>query len=140
MIDNKDKTILEILEKNARTSYTDIAKILNLSEAAIRKRVKKLEEQNIILAYKASVNYKKLGFSNKVVMGVDTSSKDYFKVINKLKELEFVKELTTSSGDHMIMFNIWVKNMDELNNYSEIINNIEGVTESCPSILHENIK
>ncbi|MCA9495727.1 MAG: Lrp/AsnC family transcriptional regulator [Nanoarchaeota archaeon] len=140
MLDNKDKTILDILEKNARTSYTDIAKTLNLSEAAIRKRIKKLEDQKVILGYKASVNYKKLGFSNKVVMGVDTNSKDYFKVINKLKELKFVKELTTSSGDHMIMFNVWVKNMDELNSYSEIINNIDGVTESCPSILHESIK
>ena len=140
ILDLKDQTILELLEKNARTSFTAIAKQLNISEAAIRKRVKKLEEKEIILGYKASVNYKKLGFSNKVIMGVDTTPKDYFKVINTLKTLSHIKNLTTSSGDHMIMFDVWVKGMKELNEYLEEINAIEGVTESCPSIIHENVK
>ncbi len=136
----KDSTILEMLERNARTSFTEIAKKLEVSEAAVRKRVKKLEDQNVILGYKASVNYKKLGYSNKVVFGVDTHPKDYFKVINVLKDMAFVKDLTTSSGDHMIMFNVWVKNMDELNSYLEKVNGIDGVVESCPSILHESVK
>jgi len=139
-LDNKDQKILEILEKNARTSYANIAKVLNVSEAAIRKRVKKLEKKEIILGYKASVNYKKLGFSNKIVMGVDTKPKDYFKVIGELKKLEYIKNLTTSSGDHMIMFETWVKDMNQLNEYLEKINSINGVTESCPSIIHETIQ
>ena len=139
ILDNKDQKIVEILEKNARSSYTQIAKVLNISEAAIRKRVKKLEQKEIILGYKASINYKKLGFSNKIVMGVDTHPKDYFKVINELKKIDFIKNMTTSSGDHMIMFETWVKNMDQLNDYLEQINSISGVTESCPSIIHEDI-
>jgi len=139
-LDNKDKTILNLLENNARTSFTNIARILNISETAIRKRVKKLEKNNIILGYKASVNYKKLGYSNKIIMGVDTTPENYFKVINKLKENKKLKNLTTSSGDHMIMFDVWVKNMEELNLILSEINNIEGVTKSCPSIIHESIK
>lgn len=140
MIDTKDQTILELLEKNARISYMEIARKLEISETAIRKRVKKLEEKEIILGYKAHVNYKKLGFSNKVIMGVDCESKKYFEVLNKLKEFEEIKNLTTSSGDHMIMFDVWVKNMSQLNEILEKINKIEGVTESCPSIIHEEIK
>lgn len=138
MVDSKDKTILEILEDNARTSFTQIAKKLDISEAAIRKRVKKLEEQNIILGYKASVNYKKLGYSNKIIMGLDTLPESYFKVMNVLKDLKYIKNLTTSSGDHMIMFEVWVKNMKELSEIMEEVNIIEGVTNSCPSIIHED--
>lgn len=140
MIDCKDRTILDELEKNARISYTAIAKKLNLTEAAIRKRVKKLEENDIILGYKANVNYKKLGYSNKIIMGVDTEPKSYLRVLNILKEVDFVKSLTTSSGDHMIMFEVWVKDMDELKEYLDKVNAIEGVVESCPSIIHEDIK
>ena len=90
------------------TNYygTDNIKVLKGLEAAIRKRIKKLEEKEIILGYKASVNYKKLGYSNKVVMGVDTEPKDYFKVIKKLKKLDFIKNLTTSYEDHMLMFDV----------------------------------
>jgi len=140
MIDEKDQIIINLLEKNARTPFTQIAKKLKITETAIRKRVKKLEKKEIILNYKATINYKKLGYSNKVIMGVDTTPQKYFKVINKLKELEEIKNLTTSSGDHMIMFDIWVKNMSELNKILEKIDQIEGVTESCPSIIHEKIK
>lgn len=140
MLDNKDATILDILEKNARTSFTQIAQKLGISEAAIRKRVKKLETKEIILGYKAHVNYKKLGFSNKIIMGVDTMPEDYFKVIGELKKYKYIKNLTTSSGDHMIMFDVWVKDMDELNEILKEVNAISGVTKSCPSIIHENIK
>ena len=132
--------ILEYLEKNARIPFTEIAKKLNISETAIRKRVKKLEDENVILGYKASVNYKKLGYSNKVVMGVDCESKEYFKVMNALKEMEEVKNLNASSGDHMIMFDVWVKNMNDLNEVLEKVNSISGVTQSCPSILQDVMK
>ena len=140
MLDSKDTTILELIEKNARTSFTKIGQILGISEAAIRKRVKKLEKKEIILGYKAHVNYKKLGYSNKIIMGVDTLPQDYFKVIGELKKYKYIKNLTTSSGDHMIMFDVWVKNMNELNEILKEINAINGVTKSCPSIIHENIK
>lgn len=139
MLDQKDIIILEELENNARISFTNIAQKLGVSEAAIRKRVKKLEENEVILGYKANVNYKKLGFSNKVLLGVDTTSKDYFQVIKKLKNIKEIKNLTTSSGDHMIMFEVWIKNIDQLTELLEEINKIEGVIESCPSIIHENI-
>lgn len=140
MVDNTDMTILDYLENNARVSYTQLAKKLDVSEAAIRKRIKKLEEQKVILGYKASVNYKKLGFSNKVVIGVDTEAKNYFDVLNSLKTFEEIKNLNTSSGDHMIMFEVWIKDMENLNKVMEKINSIPGVVQSCPSIIHENMK
>ena len=139
MVDTKDLTILDILEKNARTSFVDIAKKLDITEAAIRKRIKKLEKEEVILGYKAYVNYKKLGYANKIIMGVDTTPKDYFKVMNRLKEFKEIKNLNTSSGDHMIMFEVWVKNMQELNDILDNVNAIDGVVKSCPAILHEEI-
>ncbi|MEC8339864.1 MAG: Lrp/AsnC family transcriptional regulator [Nanoarchaeota archaeon] len=136
-IDSKDETIISILEKNGRTPFTQIAEILEVSEAAVRKRIKKLEEKEIILGYKAHVNYKKLGYANKVVMGVDTTSKDYFNVLKLLGEFPEIRNLSTSSGDHMIMFEVWIRNMSDLSELLERVNKINGVTESCPSILHE---
>lgn len=140
MIDNKDNTILKTLEENARTSYMELARNLGISEGAVRKRIKKLEKEYVILGYKASINYKKLGYSNKIIMGVDTKPDAYLKVINQLKELPYIKDLATSSGDHMIMFNVWIKNIEELNKILEDLNSIEGVTRSCPSIIHEKLE
>lgn len=139
MIDQRDKIILEMLEENARTPFTTIAKKLKITEGAIRKRVKKLEDKGIIISYQANVNYKKIGFSNKVVMGIDTTPDKYLSIINHFKTLDFVRKLNTSSGDHMIMFDLWIKDMDDLDEKVKIITSIDGVTRVCPAIVHEEI-
>ncbi len=139
MIDNRDNIILEMLEENARTSFTAIAKKLNITEGAIRKRVKKLEDEGIITGYQATINYKLIGFSNKVVMGIDTMPDKYMDVINHFKTIDFVRKLNTSSGDHMIMFDVWVKDMTDLDEKVKLISSINGVTQVCPAIVHEEI-
>ncbi|MFA6320529.1 MAG: Lrp/AsnC family transcriptional regulator [Candidatus Omnitrophota bacterium] len=48
--------ILEILEKDARTTPEEIAKMLGISPAAVKKEIKKLEKDGVILKYKAIIN------------------------------------------------------------------------------------
>ena len=48
--------ILEILEKDARTSPEDIAKMLGRQAKAIRGDIKKLEKDGVILKYKTIIN------------------------------------------------------------------------------------
>jgi DNA-binding Lrp family transcriptional regulator len=52
--------ILKILEKDARTSIRQIATITGLSEDEIAKTLKKAEEEQVILKYKAIVNWEKI--------------------------------------------------------------------------------
>jgi Lrp/AsnC family transcriptional regulator of lysine biosynthesis len=46
--DEIDRRIVEILRKDARTPYLDMAKALKMSEGAIRRRVRKLVESGAI--------------------------------------------------------------------------------------------
>ncbi len=48
--------ILEILEKDARATPEDIAKMLGMTAVAVRKAIKKLEKEGVILKYKTIVN------------------------------------------------------------------------------------
>jgi DNA-binding Lrp family transcriptional regulator len=48
--------ILEILEKDARTSVEDIAKMLRKKPADVKKTISKYEKEGIILKYKAVIN------------------------------------------------------------------------------------
>ncbi|OGW83339.1 MAG: AsnC family transcriptional regulator [Omnitrophica bacterium RIFCSPLOWO2_01_FULL_45_10] len=48
--------ILEILEKDARTTPDEIAKMLNMTPKAVRSAVKKLEKDGVILKYKTIIN------------------------------------------------------------------------------------
>jgi DNA-binding Lrp family transcriptional regulator len=50
------KEIIEILEKNARLTPEEIAKMLGMTPSAVKSAIKKLEKDGVILKYKAIVN------------------------------------------------------------------------------------
>lgn len=141
MLDERDKVIIEMLTKDARTPFTEIAKVLGISETAVRKRVRALEEKGIIKQYTIKVNPQKLGYNLISITGVDTKPEKLFEVANKLREFEFVRELYLSSGDHMIIAEIWAKDGEYLADImSNKIGKIDGVTKVCPAIILERLK
>ena len=50
------KEILEILEKDARTTPAEISRILKKSARLVRKTIKKFEKDGVILKYKTVIN------------------------------------------------------------------------------------
>ena len=50
------KEIIEILEKDARTTPEEMARMLGMKPAAVKNAVKKLEKDGVILKYKAIIN------------------------------------------------------------------------------------
>lgn len=61
MVDELDRSILGILEQNARLSFAEIGRAVGLSPSAIRERVQKLEDKGIITGYGVSVDHRLLG-------------------------------------------------------------------------------
>ncbi|RLF81459.1 transcriptional regulator [Thermococci archaeon] len=141
MLDERDRIIIEMLTRDARTPFTEIAKALGISETAVRKRVRSLEERGIVRQYTIRVDPQKLGYNLVSITGVDTTPERLFEVASKLKEFEFVRELYLSSGDHMIMAEIWAKDGGDLADImSNKIGKIDGVTKVCPAIILERLK
>ncbi|MDQ0208740.1 Lrp/AsnC family transcriptional regulator [Alkalicoccobacillus murimartini] len=60
-MDEIDKTILTFLQEDGRLSITELAKKIGLSSPATNERVKKLEDKQIIIGYRAVVNPEKIG-------------------------------------------------------------------------------
>lgn len=140
-MDAKDMKILTILMKDGRKPYTEIAKELGTSESSIRKRVRKMEDEGIIKGYKVEVEPSKIGYGVVALTGFDTNPEDFLTVANKLCEFDEIKKVWTSTGDHMIMTEIWARDGKEL---SEILFNkvgkIEGIKKVCPAIILERLK
>lgn len=61
-LDLKDKRILTILTKDARTPLTKIAKSVKLSRDAVDYRIKRMVNEQIILNFFPNINFEKLGY------------------------------------------------------------------------------
>ena len=141
MIDATDRGILDILVNNARTPFREIAKELKVSESTIRKRVKNLENNGVIKKYSALIEPTKIGYGSVAIVGVDVKPEKFLSVAKKLTEFNNVKFVATSTGEHMIMTEIWMDKASELRDFiSKKIEKIDGITRTCPAIINEKLK
>ena len=141
ILDEKDLKIIEILRRDARTPFTEIARRLHVSEATVRKRVDALEKMGVIKGYTIVVDPAKMGFSTVALVGINTNPDMFLSVAEKLTEFEEVRFVATSTGDHMIMAEVWTRNGKELSSLiSEKIGKLEGITHIRPAIILEKLK
>ena len=61
MLDNTDRNIIQVLEKDARTSLRRIAEEVGVSLGTVSNRVTKLEEAGIIKEYRVILDADKVG-------------------------------------------------------------------------------
>lgn len=139
-VDEKDLKIIEILKKNARTPYTEIARKLGISDVAILKRVKKLEQQGVIKKYTILLDPKKLGYNVISITGLDVEPEHLFKVLEYLKTKSYVRYLAITSGDHSIIAVIWARNSAEMAEIHDSLMKFPGVKRICPAIVLDIIK
>ena len=89
-LDKTDYKMLEILQKNGRTSSAELAQRVNLSPTPCLKRLRKLEKSGVITGYKATLNTAKLGFniSSLVLIKMNDNTREsvnaFTKAINKI--------------------------------------------------------
>ncbi len=139
-IDKKDLKIIEMLSKNARIPYKNIAEKLGISDVAVIKRIRKLESEEIIRKYTVRIDTKKLGYKILAITGIDVDPAHIFSVIESLKNKENVRYVALSSGDHSIMTIIWAKDNEEIARIHKEISEKEGVKRVCPSIILDVVK
>ena len=140
MVRFSDFELIKLLMENSRTPYVKLGELLGVSETAIRKRVKRLEEEGVIRRYTIEVDPKKLGFKVNALIGLDTVPERLIAVIEELKAMEDVLSLYSASGDHMLLLECWFKDSEELARFVKSLESIRGVTKVCPAIILEKLK
>jgi len=140
-IDEIDQKILKLLEEDARLPFLEIAKKLKLSESTVRKRVQALKEKGVIKRFTVEIDPTRIGLNTVAIVGIDVDPPKLLEVAQKLCEFKEIRCVATSTGDHMIMTEIWTKDGRELTRLiSEKIGPIEGVKKICPAIILERLK
>jgi Lrp/AsnC family leucine-responsive transcriptional regulator len=61
-LDKTDLKILMLLNMNSRISYANLSNKIDLTANGIKKRIKKLEKDQIIIGYTSLINHKSFGF------------------------------------------------------------------------------
>ncbi|MFW9998717.1 MAG: Lrp/AsnC family transcriptional regulator [Candidatus Hodarchaeota archaeon] len=133
MLDAIDLVILEELKEDSRKSYSEIAEVVGKTEATIRRRVKKMIENEIIDKFTIEYDIESQPKINATVK-LELNFKEIKRIINNLKDIEEVTDIWRLSGDCGLLIKIEISSIEEFNPLIEgKISQIEGIkiVETC---------
>ena len=128
-LDELDLQILELLIKDCRTPYLEIARICHVSGGTIHVRMKKMEDMGIIRGSRIVLNLPKLGYDVCCFVGIYVDKTSSFnRVFDEMSHIKEVVELHLTTGDYSMFAKVVCSNISDLQDLLlNKINNIDGV-------------
>lgn len=99
-MDDRDKTILACLGRDARLTYAQIATEAGISPSAVHDRVRKLERSGVIKGYRARLDYEKVGFPITAFVSMALSPGSPANIPALIAEFELVESCYSIAGDN----------------------------------------
>jgi Lrp/AsnC family leucine-responsive transcriptional regulator len=118
-MDEKDRLILELLQKDGRMSNVELAKAVELTPSATLERVRKLEEKGVIRDYMAVLDPKafNLGLVAFIFVRVEDRDDEFGQAestARALATLPSVQELHHLAGEDCFLVKVRARDTDDL--------------------------
>ncbi|AEL28400.1 MULTISPECIES: Lrp/AsnC ligand binding domain-containing protein [Cyclobacterium] len=137
-IDNVDLKIISLLNKDAKTPYTEIAKKVFVSSGTVHVRMRKLEDLGVVKSATLNIDYSKLGYDISAFLGIYLEKSSlYDTVIEKLKDISEVINAYYTTGNYSIFAKIICKDTNHLRDVLNKIQLVEGIDRTETLIVLE---
>lgn len=142
MIDSTDRAILTLLQQNARISNAEIARQVGLAPSAIFQRIRKLEEQGVILEYTVRLNAREVGYGLVAFVMIQTGEQaKYVDTAAILRAIPEVQEVHRVVGEDCFIVKLRVRDTDDLGRLlEEEIQPIPSITSTRTTIVLRSVK
>jgi DNA-binding Lrp family transcriptional regulator len=128
MIDQTDEKIISILRDDSRKSFVEIAQIVNLSEAAIRRRVSNLIKSGVISRFTIETSVGPQ--ANAISLLSVNPSFPTSEISNKLKKMRGVDSIFEITGEYDIAVIVSGSNIAEINSTIDEIRKLTGIDDT----------
>ena len=143
-LDRIDLNILRILQGQGRISNVELSQLVNLSPAPCLARVKKLEQQGLIKAYRAELDAQSLGLSllAYVEVTLHRTTPDVFdKFREAVQTIDEIEECHMVAGGFDYLIKVRCRDMDDYRRVlGEKIASINDISQTHTYVVMEQIK
>lgn len=116
-LDLLDKKILNLVADNARMPFLEVARICNVSGAAIHQRIAKMTKMGLIKGSKYVIDPEKLGYETCAYVGLYLKDPATFDdVVEKLRMIPEVTECHYTTGDYDMFIKLYARTNHDLLN------------------------
>ncbi|MDH7508909.1 MAG: Lrp/AsnC family transcriptional regulator [Methanomassiliicoccales archaeon] len=106
VIDEMNRKIIKLLATEGKMTYNEVASKLRRSPSTIRDRIRRLEDDGVILGYVAIVNTEQTGMKADAVIFANLAKNVVADDLKKLRDVPGVMEVLNVSGERSIMIRV----------------------------------
>lgn len=134
-MDAIDLSLVELLRRNGRLSYAELARQVGLSAPAVHERVGKLEASGVIRGYRADVEPEAIGLGVTALIGiVQDSGGDTDDVLESLRGMAEIESCYFMAGIESFLLKARVGTIAELELLIVRLNRTPGVASTRTTV------
>ena len=134
-MDVLDLKIVKCLSEDARCTYKHIAEEAGVSEATVKNRIDKLQEDGIIKKFTVIMDYHKLGRAIKAFIGLKVQPASIAEIVKTMEKNPDVHVLYRTSGDVDLLIEVIFEQMEDLNEFLETQLALDGILGTVVTIV-----
>ena len=141
-MDPIDYRILDLLQRDARTTQAQIASAVGLSQPSIADRIKKLDASGAVLGYVARLDPRRMGNDIRAFIGVRISHPRHHDAFaRRIQQIPEVLECHRVAGLDSYLLKVVAKNTEALDDLiSGTLRRLNGVTRTTTTIALATVK
>ncbi len=142
-LDQIDLHILDIITRNARIPFKDVATEVGVSRAAVHQRVNRMIDMQVITGSGYHIDPKKVDYKTCTYVGVFLEKGSFYEsVAARLTEIEEIVECHYTTGAYAVFVKVYARDNEHLKEIlSDRIQKIPGVSSTETFIsLEETFK
>jgi len=139
-MDELDQKIIKQLNEDARQSYREIARDLNVSLSTISARIKKMEEEDIIERYIPVINHEKVGYTITAIINIKISHGKLMEVQEKISKDPHISAVYDITGEWDSIIIAHFKDRRDLNGFIKGVLTMQDVERTNTQIVLNIVK
>ena len=139
-MDKLDLAIIKSLNKNARKSFRQMAKEINVSISTVANRIKALEETGIINGYFPGINRERIGQDLTAIINIKLTHGKLIEVQEKISKDSHVSAVFDVTGEWDSLIIAHFKDRRELNNFIKKILSMDHVERTNTNLALNIVK
>ncbi|TXT60518.1 MAG: putative HTH-type transcriptional regulator [Promethearchaeota archaeon] len=139
-LDDIDRDIIRILQKDARTSYREIQDSLGISIGTIHNRISKLKEKNIIEGYTIRLNNEKMGYKLTFLIRIQVDGKHTEEMLEEIRTNPEVCSIFHTTGEQSAAMICRFKESQDVHKFIRMLNEKKYITRTISNMVLKEYK
>ncbi|MDX1610864.1 MAG: Lrp/AsnC family transcriptional regulator [Candidatus Thermoplasmatota archaeon] len=113
-LDKVNRELLAQLQRDARTSYVDLADAVGRAESTVRERIERLEADGILLGYHAAIDPARVGLNVHGLLHCDVPTSQVSETLRGLKRIPEVTRAMLATGGRRLVVEVQARDLSHL--------------------------